>query len=71
MIKILSILSDIEIKNLIGIPSNSKLDDTNYDIWHLKVQFTINECDTLDLLVASTPVPADKDEYDKDVIASE
>jgi len=48
---------------LIGtISSNEKLDDMNYDIWHLKVQFILNESDILDLLTTSMPTPTKKDE---------
>jgi len=55
-------LLDIPAENLIGsMSSNEKLDDTNYDVWHLKVRFTLNEGDMLDLLI-SLPVLADKDE---------
>ena len=34
------------VKNMIGgMPTNEELDDTNYDIYHLKVQFLLNEVD--------------------------
>ena len=59
-------------KNMIGcMQSNDKLDGINYDIWHLKVQFTLNDGDMLDLLTSSMPALADKDEQDRDIIATE
>jgi len=59
-------------KNLMGsMPSNEKLDGTNYDVWHLKVQFTLNEGDMLDLLMTSMRAPADKDDKGRDITAIE
>ena len=53
----------METKNLMGsMPSNEKLDDINYDRWHLKVQFILNEGDMLDLLTTFMPTSVDKDE---------
>ena len=50
-------------KNLIGsMSSKEKLDNTNYDVWHLKVQFTLNEGGMLDLLTTSMPALTDKDD---------
>jgi len=59
-------------KNLIGsMASNDKLDGSNYDVWHLKVQFTLNEGDMLDLLTTSMLPPAEKDDQGKDITATE
>ena len=59
-------------KNLIGsMPSNEKFDGLNYDIWHLKVQFTLNEGDILVLLMTSMLILVDKDEYVKDITTNE
>ena len=44
------------------IQCNDKLDGTNYDVWHLKVQFSLNDGDILDLLTSSMIALADKDE---------
>jgi len=44
---------------------------SNYDIWHLKVQFTLNEGDMLDHLTTSMPALADKYEQGKDITATE
>jgi len=50
-------------KNMKGcMQSNDKLDDTNYDVWYLKVQLALNDGDMLDLLTSSMPAPAEKDE---------
>ena len=58
-------------KNLIGsMSSNEKLDGTNYDVWHLKVPFILNEGDMLDLLMTSMPAPADKDDQGMDITAT-
>lgn len=35
------------------MPFNEILDGTNYDLWHMKVQFSLNEGDMLDLLMTS------------------
>jgi len=59
-------------KNRIGyIQSNDKLDGTNYDICHLKVQFALNDGDMLDLLTSSMPTLADKDEQGRDITTTE
>ena len=59
-------------KHFIGsMPISQKLDDTNHDIQNLKVQFNLNEGDILDLLTASMPAPADKDEQGQDIITNE
>ena len=53
--------------NLIGSMFTSEnLDDTDYDIQHLKVHFILNEGDILDLLITYMFVPTDKDEQEKD-----
>jgi len=50
-------------KNMIGcMLSNDKLDGSNYDVWHLKVQFTLNDGDMLDLLTSFVPALAKKDD---------
>ena len=50
-------LSDVVFQNLIGnMPSNKKLDVINYNVWYLKVQFTLNEGDMLDFLTTSMPL---------------
>ena len=42
-----------------------KLDDTNHEIWHRKVQYFLDDKDLLEhLLVAKVP-PSDKDKYGK------
>ena len=65
-------LSNIAAENLIGsMPSNEKLDSSNYNVWHLKVYFTLNNCAILDLLTTSMPSLPDKDEQAKDITASE
>ena len=46
--------------------SNDKLDGTNYDIWHLKVQFALNDGDMLELWTSSMPASAEKDEQGRD-----
>jgi len=49
-------------KNMIGcMQSNDKLDGT-YNVWHLKVQFTLNDGDMLDLLTSFVPALAKKDD---------
>ena len=53
------------------MPFYEKMDDSNYDIWHLKVQFTLNEGDILDLLTTSMPALIDKDEQGEDIITIE
>ena len=59
-------------KNLIrSMPSNEKLDDKNYDVWLLKVQFTPNDGDMLDLLTTSMPAPTDKDDQGRDITVTE
>ena len=58
-------------KNTIGcMQSNDKLDGTNYDVWHLKVQFALDDGDMLDLLTFSMPTLADKDEQGRDTTAT-
>ena len=41
---------------LCELSSNQKLDDTNYDIFHRKIQYLLNEKDLLeDLTIAKSP----------------
>ena len=40
--------------------SDDKLDGSNHDIWHLKVQFALNDGDMLDLLTSSMTALAEK-----------
>ena len=48
-----------------------KLDGANCDLWHLNVQFLLNDKVMKELLTASTSTPVKKVERSKDVIASE
>ena len=57
-------------RNLIGSISE-KINASNYDLSHLKVQFIVNEGDMLDHLTVSMPAPAKKDEEGMDIIAVE
>ena len=58
-------------KNLIGsMPFSEKLDGNNCGLWHLKVQFILNEGDMLDHLTVSMPTPIDMNELGKDIIAT-
>jgi len=42
--------------------SDDKLDDSNCNVWHLKVQFYLNNDNMLDLLTSSMVPPVEKDE---------
>jgi len=58
--------------NLIGrMPISDKLNDSNYDLWHLKVQFILNEGGMLYHLTISMPAPANKDERGMDITITE
>ena len=58
MSNILYIISGMMARNLISsMPSNENHDITNYYIWYLNVQFTLNESDMLDLLMTFMPAP--------------
>ena len=60
------------IKNLIAnIPTNEKLDETNYDLWLLKIQFLLKDKDMIELLTTSMSAPAEKYKRGKDVSACE
>ena len=50
---------------------NEKLDETNYDIWSLKVQFLLNNRDMVEFLTAFMFAPAEGDEHGNVVTASE
>ena len=68
----LYILLDMTSKNLIGsLSSKENLDGSNYDAWHLKVEFILNKGDILDLLTTSMLAPTNKDEHGKNITASE
>jgi len=56
--------------NIGSMPVNEKLDETNYDLWSLKVQFLLNNGDMVELLTASMFSPAEQDEHGNDVTAS-
>ena len=59
-------------KNIIGcMASDDKLYGINYDVSHLKVQFTLNDGDMLGLLTCSMPALAEKDEQGRDITATE
>jgi len=59
-------------KNLIGSMLTSKnLNDTNYDISYLKVQFILNEGDMLEHLIVSMATLVDRNKHGKDITASE
>lgn len=59
-------------RNMIGcMQSDDKLDGSNYDVWHLKVQFYLNNDDMLDLVAASMAPPAEKDEQGRDITGTE
>jgi len=45
--------------------ANEKLNGANYDLWHLKVKLLMNNRDMIELLTASMPAPAYKDEHGK------
>ena len=50
---------------------NEKLDRTNYNFWSLKVQFLLNKGDMVEFLTASMFPPAERDEHENDVTATE
>ena len=59
-------------RNMIGcMQSDDELDGSNYDFWHMKVQFYLNNDDMLDLLTSSKAPPAEKDEQDRDITVTE
>ena len=63
MSNILYIISGMMARNLISsVSSNENHDITNYYIWYLNVQFTLNESDMLDLLMTFMPAPVEKDQ---------
>jgi len=57
--------------NISSMPVHEKLDETNYDLWSLKVQFLLNNGDMVELLTASMFAPAERDEHGNVVTASE
>jgi len=59
-------------RNIInGMPTNEKLDGTNYDLWRLNIQFLLNNQNMVELLTTSKSVAAEKDEHCKDITASD
>ena len=57
--------------NIVSMPFNERLDETNYDIWSLNVQFLLNNGDMVEFLTASMFSPVEWDEHGNDVTASE
>jgi len=49
---------------------NKKLDETDYDIWSLKVQLLLNNGDIVEFLTATMFVLTNKDKHGTDVTAS-
>ena len=47
--------------------TNGKLDGTNYDMWHQKIRFLLDECEVLVHPTATIYVPAYKDKDNKDI----
>lgn len=59
-------------RNMIGcMQFDDKLDGSNYDVWHLKVQFYLNNDDMLDHLTSSMVHPTEKDEQGRDITGTE
>jgi len=66
------ILLDMAAKNKISfMQSNDKLDGSNYSVWHLKVQFSLNDGEMLNLLTSSMPTLAEKDDEGKYITTTE
>ena len=53
------------------MPVHEKLDETNYDLWSLKVQFLLNNGDIVEFFTASMYPPTERDEHRNDLTASE
>jgi len=49
------------------VPTNQKLDDTNYDIWHRKIQYLLNEKDLLEHLIITKSSPSEQDKDGKPI----
>lgn len=59
-------------KSMIGdLSTNEKLDGTNYDIWHRKIQYLLNEREVLDNLsiVMVEPKDTESDRYNQELTA--
>ena len=54
-----------------SMSSNEKADGSNYDVWNLRVQFTLNKGDMLDHFTTFTAAPAGKGEQGKDVTTNQ
>ena len=50
------------------LSTNQKLDGFNYDMWHQKIQFLLNERKVLKHLTAMMAAPATKDKENKDIL---
>jgi len=48
--------------------SKDKLDGSNYNLWHLQVQFALNDGDMLNLLTSSMLAPVDKYYRGRDIL---
>jgi len=65
-------LSDMVARNMIiCMQYDDILDGSNCDVWHLKVQFYLNNDDMLGLLTSSMTAPAEKDEQGRDITVTE
>jgi len=57
--------------NIVSVPVKEKLDETNYNLWSLKVQFFVNNEDMGEFLTATMSALADRNEHGKDVTTCE
>ena len=57
--------------NIGSMPVHEKLDETNYDLWSLKVQFLLNNKDMVEFLTTFMFAPPEWDEHENVVSASE
>jgi len=53
------------------MPISEKLNDNNYNLWHLKVQFILNEGDMVDHLTISMSALTNKDDQGNDITTTE
>ena len=49
------------------LSTNQKFDGTNFDIWHQKIQYLLNEKDLLNYLAVAKYPPSDKDKDGKPI----
>jgi len=71
MANTLYILSDMTRNIIVGMSTNEKLDEANYDLLHLKGQSLLHDGDKLELFVAFMFALPEKDEHGKDITNSE